>query len=91
MSATFVVGSVLVVGGATFVVSSALVMRGVSFVFAASSFNLHSRHYNIDKENIIDFCRRKIYYAKEEQKFLNAIRNLSTQTSWTDKYTDISG
>jgi hypothetical protein len=91
VSATFVVSSVLVVGGTTFVVSSSLVVHGASFVCAASSFNFHRCHYNIDKENIIDFCRRKIYYAEEEQKFLNAIRNLSTQTSWTDKYTDISG
>jgi len=36
----------------------------------------------------MNFWKRKIYYAKEEQKFLNAIRNLSTQTSWIDKYMD---
>jgi hypothetical protein len=36
----------------------------------------------------MDFCKRKIYYAGEEQKSLNAIRNLSIQTTWIDKYMD---
>jgi hypothetical protein len=56
-------------------------VHGASFVCAASSFNFHRCHYNIAEENIMDFCKRKIYYAEEEQKFLNAIGNLSIQTS----------
>jgi len=68
---------------------SAFILSSSAFVMsAAASLNLHGCHYSITKENIMNFWKRKIYYAKEEQKFLNAIRNLSTQTSLTDKYMD---
>jgi hypothetical protein len=63
-------------------------LHSASFVCTASSFNFHVCHYNIAKENIMNFCKRKIYYAEEEQKSLNAIRNLLTQTSWINKYMD---
>jgi len=87
--AAFAVSAALVLHGAMLGLNgTAFVVSGASLVRTASSFNFHVCHYNIAKENIMDFCKRKIYYAEVEQKSLNAIRNLSTQTSWIDKYMD---
>jgi hypothetical protein len=58
---------------------------------STSTFDFTVCHYSITKEKIMNFCRRTIYYAREEQKSLNATRNLSSQTSVIDKYMDISG